>query len=109
MKALTIGLAVLLVVATAAAFPPPAPPLPANAADSGALADKIRELERRVARLECLHGEDPVVPGMQAVAGIWQLEGREIVSPDDPVALLQSIRRAIQRASVKALSVNDRR
>ena len=89
MKALTIVLAVLFVVATAAAFPPPAPLLPMNVTDSGALADKIRELEQRLARLECLQGVDLVVPGMQAAAGVWQLEGREIVSPDDPVALLQ--------------------
>jgi hypothetical protein len=40
-------------------------------------------------RLERVHSQDLLVPGMRAVAGVWRIEGGEIVSPDDPVALLQ--------------------
>jgi hypothetical protein len=87
MNTFKIPLIVLLAAASAATCPPPGHL--AAATDSDVLAERVRQLEERLARLERLHGEDVIVPGMRAVAGVWRIDGKEIVSPDDPVALLQ--------------------
>ncbi|MBI3864043.1 MAG: hypothetical protein HY290_19335, partial [Planctomycetia bacterium] len=67
----------------------PAAKPPAESTDPGALAARIRQLEVRVARLERRCTEDLAAPGMLAVRGVWRIDGGHIVSPDDPVALLQ--------------------
>ena len=84
----------IALVAAAVSADPPSPPKPRSLsptaeADSTTFAEKIRDLERRVARLERVHGGDLVAPGMRAVEGAWRIEGAEIVSPDNPLALLQ--------------------
>jgi hypothetical protein len=87
MNALKIPLMALLAAASMVACPPPGNL--AVATDSDVLAERVRQLAECVARLERLHGEDLIVPEMRAVAGVWRIEGTEIVSPDDSVALLQ--------------------
>jgi hypothetical protein len=87
MNTVSLALIVLLAAGPAAANTPALPP--AESTDPIALAAKIRQLEQRVARLEGLRADDLVAPGMLAVRGVWRIDGGHIVSPDDPVALLQ--------------------
>ncbi|HEY2253104.1 MAG TPA: hypothetical protein VGH74_18655 [Planctomycetaceae bacterium] len=90
MNAFKISLMIALAAASmAVCSPADAPPPPAVASDIAALAQRIRQLEKRLERLERPHGEDLIVPGMRAVGGVWRIEDTEIISPDDPVALLQ--------------------
>jgi hypothetical protein len=79
----------LIVLFSAPAFANPAPPAPVVAPDMARLAEQIRQLEQRIARLERRLGEDLAATGMRAVRGIWQVDGERLVSPDDPVAILQ--------------------
>lgn len=79
---------IALLAAGPSAAGPLDPPL-GEAADPIALVARIRQLEQRVARLERLGSHDLVEPGMLAVRGVWRIDSGQIVSPDDPVALLQ--------------------
>jgi hypothetical protein len=57
--------------------------------DAAQLAESVRQLEQRLARLERRLGEDVSAPGMRAVKGVWQVDGDRFISPNDPVAILQ--------------------
>lgn len=86
MNTLKITLLALAAVSVAGYM---APRPPTARADSVTLEEKVRLLEQRVARLERLRGEDLVTPGMKAVKGVWSIDGPELISPDDAVALMQ--------------------